>query len=130
MCIPNLELSDVAVTPVNQSAICCRVACAFIHTHIHGFGMSGQPVGAAKLRDGDSIESGELPSLARLRPREWEVLNLLATGATNAEMAKRLQVAEGTIRNVVARLTVKLRVADRTQAALLALQEGLGEPDV
>ena len=85
--------------------------------------MSGQPAAAAKLRE------GELPSLARLRPREWEVLNLLATGATNADMAKRLQVAEGTIRNVVARLTVKLGVADRTQAALLALQEGLGEPE-
>ena len=64
-----------------------------------------------------------------LRQREWEVLNLLATGATNADMAKRLQVAEGTIRNVVARLTVKLGVADRTQVALLALQEGLGEPE-
>jgi DNA-binding NarL/FixJ family response regulator len=64
-----------------------------------------------------------------LRRREWEVLNLLATGATNADMAKRLQVAEGTIRNVVAKLTVKLGVADRTQVALLALQEGLGEPE-
>ena len=65
-----------------------------------------------------------------LRQREWEVLNLLATGATNADMAKRLQVAEGTIRNVVAKLTVKLGVADRTQVALLALQGGLGEPEV
>jgi DNA-binding NarL/FixJ family response regulator len=75
-----------------------------------------------RLRERD----GRVP----LGQREWEVLNLLATGATNADMARRLQVAEGTIRNVVARLTVKLGVADRTQAALLALQEGLGEPEV
>ena len=85
--------------------------------------MSEPPLPTLRLREGDSL------SLVPLRPREWEVLNLLATGATNADIARRLQVAEGTIRNVVARLTVKLGVADRTQAALLALQEGLGEPD-
>ena len=85
--------------------------------------MSEPPLPTLRLREGDSL------SLVPLRPREWEVLNLLATGATNADIARRLQVAEGTIRNVVAKLTVKLGVADRTQAALLALQEGLGEPD-
>jgi DNA-binding NarL/FixJ family response regulator len=61
-----------------------------------------------------------------LRPREWDVLHLLAIGATNAEIADRLSLAEGTVRNVVARLTVKLGVVDRTQAALLASHAGLG----
>jgi DNA-binding NarL/FixJ family response regulator len=70
--------------------------------------------------------SRESYRLARLRPREWEVLNLLATGATNAEIATSLNLAEGTVRNMVANMIIKLRVADRTQAALLAVREGLG----
>jgi len=73
----------------------------------------------------EALDAQPLPGL---RPREWEVLNLLAIGATNAEMARVLQLAEGTIRNVVAALTFKLGVADRTQAALLAARAGLG-PD-
>jgi DNA-binding NarL/FixJ family response regulator len=64
-----------------------------------------------------------------LTARESDVFRLLATGATNADMARILELAEGTIRNVVARVTVKLRVADRTQAALLAYRAGLTEGD-
>lgn len=64
-------------------------------------------------------------AFARLTPREYEILQLLATGATNAQMAQRLALSEGTIRNVVARVTCKLGVADRTQAALLGYRAGL-----
>lgn len=78
------------------------------------------------LRPLHPLASRETHRLARLRPREWEVLNLLATGATNAEIATSLSLAEGTVRNMVANVTIKLRVADRTQAALLAVREGLG----
>jgi DNA-binding NarL/FixJ family response regulator len=78
------------------------------------------------LRPLPPFASRQTHRLARLRPREWEVLNLLATGATNAEIASSLNLAEGTVRNMVANMTIKLRVADRTQAALLAAREGLG----
>ena len=78
------------------------------------------------LRPLHPFASRETHRLARLRPREWEILNLLATGATNAEIASSLNLAEGTVRNMVANITMKLRVADRTQAALLAVREGLG----
>jgi DNA-binding NarL/FixJ family response regulator len=78
------------------------------------------------LRPLHPFASREMHRLAHLRPREWEVLNLLATGATNAEIATSLSLAEGTVRNMVANVTIKLRVADRTQAALLAVREGLG----
>jgi DNA-binding NarL/FixJ family response regulator len=61
-----------------------------------------------------------------LSAREFDVLRLLATGATNAQMARTLNLSEGTIRNAIARLTRKLGVADRTQAALLASRAGLG----
>jgi DNA-binding NarL/FixJ family response regulator len=66
------------------------------------------------------------PSIERLTPREFDVLRLLSTGATNAQMARVLTLSEGTIRNVIAHVTCKLGLADRTQAALFAYQAGLG----
>jgi DNA-binding NarL/FixJ family response regulator len=63
-----------------------------------------------------------------LTAREYEVLQLLSTGATNAQMARTLTLSEGTIRNVVAHVTYKLGVADRTQAALLGCRAGLSWP--
>jgi DNA-binding NarL/FixJ family response regulator len=60
-----------------------------------------------------------------LTTREFDVMRLLSTGATNAQMANALDLSEGTVRNVVARVTCKLGVADRTQAALLGYRAGL-----
>lgn len=59
-----------------------------------------------------------------LTPREHDVLRLLATGAINPEIARQLGLSEGTVRNLVARVTCKLGVADRTQAALLGYKVG------
>ena len=64
-------------------------------------------------------------SFGCLTAREHEVLRLLATGATNPEIARALTLSEGTVRNAVARVTCKLGVADRTQAALLGYRAGL-----
>lgn len=75
----------------------------------------------------DVFRARVLRGLPVLTAREWEVLNVLATGATNAQIARTVDLAEGTVRNVIARLTCKLGVADRTQAALLAFRCGLGE---
>jgi len=60
-----------------------------------------------------------------LTAREYEVLRLLATGATNAQIARALTLSEGTIRNAIARVTCKLGLADRTQAALLGYRAGV-----
>ena len=60
-----------------------------------------------------------------LSEREREVLGLLARGMTNTEIAKRLYLSEGTVRNYVSAILTKLDVADRTQAAVLALRYGL-----
>jgi DNA-binding NarL/FixJ family response regulator len=61
-----------------------------------------------------------------LSEREREVLSLLARGLTNAEIASRLYLSEGTVRNYVSSILAKLEVPDRTQAAVLALRYGLG----
>lgn len=65
------------------------------------------------------------PRLARLSPREEEVLRLLATGETNRRIAKRLYVSEETIKSHVAAIFRKLEVSDRTSAAVLAVRAGL-----
>ncbi|MFL7809266.1 MAG: response regulator [Anaerolineae bacterium] len=66
---------------------------------------------------------------AELSPRELEVLHLLARGLNNADIAGQLHLSEGTVRNYVSTILNKLDVADRTQAAVLALRCGLTAVD-
>jgi DNA-binding NarL/FixJ family response regulator len=65
-------------------------------------------------------------ALRSLSERELEVLRLLARGLSNADIAQRLYLSEGTVRNYVSGVLSKLDVTDRTQAAILALRFGLG----
>lgn len=60
-----------------------------------------------------------------LTEREREILQLLAQGLSNREIAQRLFLAEGTVKNYVTRILGKLGVRDRTQAALRARELGL-----
>ena len=60
-----------------------------------------------------------------LSERELDVLRLLARGLSNTEIASRLYLSQGTVRNYVSSVLSKLEVADRTQAAVLALRYGL-----
>ena len=60
-----------------------------------------------------------------LSQREMEVLKLLARGLSNSDIARRLYLSEGTVRNYVSAILSKLDVTDRTQAAVLALRYGL-----
>jgi DNA-binding NarL/FixJ family response regulator len=63
----------------------------------------------------------------KLTEREADVLRLVARGFTNADIAERLHLSEGTVRNHVSGIFAKLEVSDRTQAAVIAIQHGLGE---
>jgi len=64
-----------------------------------------------------------------LSARELDVLRLLARGFPNADIAQRLYLSEGTVRNYVSAILSKLGVSDRTQAAVLALRHGLVGPN-
>jgi DNA-binding NarL/FixJ family response regulator len=73
---------------------------------------------AAHGRGGDG-------SVERLTPREHDVLRLVAQGQTNAEIAKRLIVSVATVKTHIEHIIAKLGVADRTQAAVRAVDLGL-----
>ncbi len=59
-------------------------------------------------------------ALAQLTSRELEVLNLIASGANNREIAQALFLSENTVKNYVTSILNRLNLRDRTQAALLA----------
>ncbi|CAM4107790.1 response regulator transcription factor [Kibdelosporangium persicum] len=60
-----------------------------------------------------------------LTERETDVLRLIASGATNREIATRLYLSEGTVKNHISRILGRLGLRDRTQAALYAKDHGL-----
>jgi DNA-binding NarL/FixJ family response regulator len=64
-------------------------------------------------------------ALSALAPRELDVLRHIASGHTNKEIASAMKYSIGTVKNVVQRVIEKLAVADRTQAAVLAVRAGL-----
>jgi DNA-binding NarL/FixJ family response regulator len=60
-----------------------------------------------------------------LTAREVDVLRLIAGGATNREIATRLYLSEGTVKNHISRILTRLALRDRTQAAIYARDHGL-----
>jgi DNA-binding NarL/FixJ family response regulator len=69
------------------------------------------------------------PPLEALTPREVEVLQYLAQGQTNPDIARTLSVSRGTVKVHVQHIIAKLGVSDRTQAAIRALDLGLIRPN-
>lgn len=85
------------------------------------FGRRGtlRPQGIAQEAPGERGAEGELS------PREIEVLRLLAQGKSNRDIGDQLALAEGTVKNYVSSILMKLHAANRTQAANLARERRL-----
>ena len=102
----------------NEAHIAPTVAARLLHTLSEGGG-PGRLGGAINPPTRED-------AIAQLTRREREVLELIALGHSNKRIALELGVAEKTVKTHVGHLLAKLGVADRTQAALLAVESGLG----
>ena len=88
------------------------------------------PAVAGQLLDqvsGSPRVNAESTIIEGLSEREVDVLRNLGKGLTNSEIASKLFLSEGTVRNYVSSIISKLDVADRTQAAVLAVRHGVVE---
>jgi DNA-binding NarL/FixJ family response regulator len=75
-----------------------------------------------------SAGRAQAPVFPELTDREREILDLLAQGRGNLEIAQRLVLSPKTVRNHVSNIFSKLQVADRAQAIVRAREAGLGGP--
>jgi DNA-binding NarL/FixJ family response regulator len=73
-----------------------------------------------RVRQSHALERDE--KLSRLTPREEQVLDLLATGKTNAQIGREIHISEKTVKNHVSTILGKLEVARRTEAAAYVAQ--------
>jgi NarL family two-component system response regulator LiaR len=96
---------------------------------VHQGETSMNPSIAEKLMREIQKSSNLKPTVDPLTEREVEILKLVAQGLPNQEIAEELVISERTVRTHVTNILSKLHLANRTQAALYALREGLTDLD-
>ncbi len=103
-----------------------------IRAAVHTAALGEMPLAPALvqrlLADFTDAKVQRAPQLDRLTEREEDVLEHIALGRSNAEIARALLVGEGTVKTHVAAVLRKLGVRDRTQAAVAAYELGLVRP--
>ena len=88
--------------------------------------VAGKLIGQLGGKTESPTSTAAVPTIEHdLTERELEVLRLIATGATNREIAEKLVVSEGTIKNHVSSILSRLGLRDRIQAALFAHEHDL-----
>lgn len=87
------------------------------------------PVVARKLMDQAAAAPTAQPRKDDITGRELEVLQLVARGMSNKEIASELVISEKTVKTHISSLLGKLSLQDRTQLAIYAYQNGMAKPD-
>lgn len=85
--------------------------------------VAGKLIGSLQTKQNSA--TAKPPVDTPLTSRELEVLKLLAKGSTNKEIAKAFHLSEGTVKNHVSNILMRLELRDRTQAAVYAVENGL-----
>jgi DNA-binding NarL/FixJ family response regulator len=107
--------------PAAELAAAVRLA----HAGIAQFGAQAAARLAAAIARQSQPAAPQQGQPGELTAREADVLRLVACGATNREIASRLFLSEGTVKNHLSRILTRLGLRDRTQAAIYAHDHGL-----
>lgn len=81
------------------------------------------------IQEIDGVKGSVFNPFSELTHREMDVLRLIAKGMSNSEIAEQLFISENTVKGHVSNILSKLQLADRTQAAVYAWEQGLMHPD-
>ena len=87
----------------------------------------GLPSAPAALPRNAAAPGAEAAELDKLSPREREILRFIARGQSNKEIARALELAESTVKIHVQNMLRKLNLSSRVQAAVFAVENGLGQ---
>jgi DNA-binding NarL/FixJ family response regulator len=109
-------INAVRVVASGDAVVAPRVTQRLLETYVRGANM---PAPAAAMRD---------PLLEDLTPRETEMLEAMAEGLSNAEIAHRYFLSEATVKTHVRRILTKLHLRDSVQAVVYAYETGLVVP--
>lgn len=113
---PSELIHAVRVVASGDAVVAPRVTQRLLETYVRG---AARPAPAAAHRD---------PLLEELTPRETEMLEAMAEGLSNAEIAHRYFLSEATVKTHVRRILTKLHLRDRVQAVVYAYETGLVVP--
>ena len=113
---PSELIHAVRVVASGDAVVAPRVTQRLLETYVRG---GARPAPAAAPRD---------PLLEELTPRETEMLEAMAEGLSNAEIAHRYFLSEATVKTHVRRILTKLHLRDRVQAVVYAYETGLVVP--
>jgi DNA-binding NarL/FixJ family response regulator len=113
---PQDLISAVRVVASGDAVVAPRVTQRLLETYVRG---AARPLPVVPAPD---------PLLADLTPRETEMLEAMAEGLSNAEIAHRYFLSEATVKTHVRRILAKLHLRDRVQAVVYAYETGLVVP--
>ena len=91
----------------------------------HGESLLSPAIAEKVMRQFAALPGKQTPLVDDLTPREIEVLELIAGGRSNKEIAEALSLSEKTVKNHINNIFSKLHVCDRSQAMLYAIRQGL-----